>query len=119
MSIDFKLDDNHDITISDFDFQFVDGADALVQRLLIKLRTYKNEWFLDTTFGIPYHQDILGKSKDVKFIESIFKNAILEDSEVKQLVEFDMTYISLTRQLTITFTAERLSGEEINFSEVV
>lgn len=119
MSIDFKLDEVGDIEFSDFDFQLVDEDSALSQRLLIKLRTYRGEWFLDTTFGIPYHQDILGKGVNIKLIESIFKAAILADSEVKSLLEITLDYNEITRSLTLAFKAEKFSGEELDFNEVI
>ena len=39
----------------------VEGAEQVRQQLLIKLKLWRGEWFLDTEFGTPYLQQILGK----------------------------------------------------------
>ena len=39
-------------------------SENLAQRLLIRLRTFRGEWFLDENLGIDYFGQILGKNRN-------------------------------------------------------
>lgn len=116
---DFLLDITGDMDLTNFDFSLITSTDELAQRILIKLRTYKGELFHNTLFGIPYYQDILGKNRDLGTIESILKQAIVEESYVKKLLEFSMDYVAGSRTLTVSFLAELFTDEELEVNEVI
>ena len=69
--MDIKLDLNP-ISPSYGDAVFKNGAltkedvtqpftENVGQRLRLRLLTFEGEWFLDTTYGVPYFQRILGR----------------------------------------------------------
>lgn len=75
--------------------------ETIAQRLRIKLRTFMGEWFLDTTVGVPYYQDILGvKNPDLGVIASIFRRQLLADPDVDSVPRLDLT-LNSDRSLSV------------------
>lgn len=85
-------------------------ADVVGQRLLILLRTFKGEWFLDTEYGIPYFQSILGMKTSKSAVDLIFQKAILAENGVRELTFFESTFVN--RQYSMTFRVKVTTGEE-------
>jgi hypothetical protein len=81
---------------------------TIAQRLKIRLLTYQNEWFYDTTYGIPYFQSILAKKTTKANVDLIFQQAILSEPGVKQIVTFTSTLIN--RQYSLTFSVKVVDG---------
>ena len=117
---DFKLDPvTGDLDLSTGDLQFVTGADAVAQHLLIRLRFYRAEWFLDTRVGIPYYSQILVKNPNLAAIRTTYRQAILSTPGVETLERMDLEFDAATRELALDFSA-KLLGETVarDFSEV-
>jgi len=116
---DFALDVNRDIDISRDDLYFVTGADAVAQHLLIRLRFFKAEWFLDQRVGIPFYTQVFVKNPNLAAIQTTFRRAIVSTSGVDTLERIDVDLDTPTRELTIQFSA-KLAGETVarDFSEV-
>ena len=108
---DIKLDDNNDIAIENNDIVLITAVDEVRQRLLVNLRTFKGEWFLDLEMGIPYYQDILKKNIDINVIETILKDAILASPGVLELLDFSLELDNSNRHLDVNFTARASEGE--------
>lgn len=73
--------------------QLVTGAAYTRQSIGIRLRFFLGEWFLDTSQGIPYYQNILKKlpAKGKAQVDSIFIDAILGAPTVNSLLSFTST----------------------------
>lgn len=84
-------------------------VDTVRQRLFIMLRTFLGEWFMDTTHGIPYFQDILGMKNTKSRIDLIFQQKILAENGVKEIVQFDSTFVN--REYSLTFKVRVNTGE--------
>ena len=62
MAYDIALNTaNNDLVIKNNDLILIDNAERIAQQVLITLRFWLNEWFLDTRQGIPYLEYILVK----------------------------------------------------------
>lgn len=85
-------------------------VDVVGQRLLILLKTFKGEWFLDTEYGIGYFQSILGMKTNKSAVDLIFQKAILAENGVKELTFFESTFVN--RQYSMTFRVKVTTGEE-------
>lgn len=85
-------------------------VDVVAQRLFILLRTFEGEWFLDTEYGIPYFQSILGKKTSKSAVDLIFQREILAENGVKELTFFESTFVN--RQYSLTFRVKVTSGDE-------
>ncbi len=116
MTIDLKLDSNHDLAIENFDLVLISGVDQVIQKIDIRLRFFLGEWFLDTSVGLPYHRNVLKKDFDVGILESSFKAQILGTNGVDSLSEFDIS-LDNSRRLIVTFKVfileEEVEGEII------
>jgi hypothetical protein len=109
--IDIKLDTTtHDLDLSTLDLQFVDGLDYIAQKLKIRLWFLLGEWFLDTTEGVPYFEEILVKTPDISKIETILKSTILETDGVTEMLIFNTTFDRALRKFTVTFTVNTIYG---------
>jgi hypothetical protein len=107
---DLALDDSHDLRISAFDLVLLDGAESVRQQLLIKLKLWRGEWFLDTEFGTPYLQSILGKQLTLSGALAALRQSILEVSGVRSIQELIYNYSAQQRTLSVTFTADTPFG---------
>lgn len=106
MANDIALDPvEHDISIKNFDLRILAGADAVRQNILVKLRLFVGEWFLDTEAGTPYLEQILGKRISLAGSIAAIRASILEVDGVDAITEFSYTFDRAQRRLTYNFTA--------------
>ena len=79
------------------------------QRLLILLRTWMNEWFLDTTYGVPWAQRIIAVKQTSKAsTDLILQQKVLSDAGVKEIISWDSTFVN--RKYTLTFQVKVVDG---------
>lgn len=78
-------------------------ADVVAQRLRIALYTFYGEWFLDTTIGVPYMQQVFSKVRKKSTIDLIFQGIIVADEGVIELVTF-FSEIDKARGYVLTFS---------------
>lgn len=110
--MDIKLNREHDLEFDGNDLKLTSTeSESLAQRLIVKLRTFQGEWFLDVNEGIGYYQSILGKNRAKETIDLIFKNAILSEPEVVNIISFESS-ISPQRVYQLRFKVRSLNGDE-------
>lgn len=81
------------------DLVFVNGVcpttdyftDAVAQRVFILLRTFETEWYLNTTTGIPYLQQILGKKISKTAVDRIIQQKVLAEEGVASIERYTST----------------------------
>ena len=79
------------------------------QRLKILLLTYQNEWFFDTSYGVPYYQRLLGiKQTSKAAIDLIFNQKILSEPGVKEITYFKSTFVN--RAYSLEFRVKVVDG---------
>lgn len=115
--IDLALDSSHDIYLTDYEPTMSAGIDQVRQRLLVRLKLFMGEWYLDEEAGLPYYKDVLTASPKLALVEAVFRKEILSLPEIEALTAFEMTYDGSARQLGIDFTAISSEGE-VTISEV-
>ena len=86
------------------------------QRLQIKLRTYKGEWWLDTDYGIPYRDTgdgkaIIGKGFTQRDIDALYISAIREDKDVQSIEYFISEYDPVYRDYKVSFEVRALDKQ--------
>lgn len=103
--IGFKLDETtNDIVSSGGKITLLSTVqEAVRQRLDIKFNTFRGEWFLDTTYGMPYLQNIVGKAPPKSTIDAIYISEINNDPEVIKIVYFDSLFDNSTRKYSTNF----------------
>lgn len=102
--VDIALHANdHDILIKDGDFLLIDNAERVAQQIKVKLLTFLGEWFLDTTWGVPYLEYILVKQPNQELIKQILSEQILSIDDVKSLNALELDYQVKVRTLIINY----------------
>lgn len=86
-----------------------DSADVVAQRLFILLRTWRAEWFLDTTYGVPY-ESILGMKVSKTRVDRILQSKILEEQGVAEMVSWSSEIEPSTRVYTCRFQVRTTFG---------
>lgn len=103
--LDIALDSNGDLDVSTLDMRLIDKADRVRQQLKIKLQLWRGEWFLDTEFGTPYLQSILGKQLTLSGAITALKKSILEVDGVQRIDAFTYSFNRESRTLSVSFEA--------------
>lgn len=113
---DFLLDKTtKDLDLSSFDIKLTTEEDgqSLEQRLEIKLSFFLEEWFLNTNFGIPYFQKILGQKISKSGVDKILKDQILATPDVDSIEEFVSSLDKSRRSYAVTSLRVKGSTGEI------
>lgn len=109
--MDLKLDDNGDLEIgNDGDLILIDGIDSIAQHLLISLKFFRGEWFLDLRIGFPYFEEVLRKAPDLNVVRLLFREAILATEGVLAVTDLALDYDGTTRGLSVSFRAQTSEG---------
>jgi hypothetical protein len=75
-------------------------AEAVGQHTRQRLKTYDGEWFLDTTAGVTWLTDILGRRYDPSLAEAVIKAEILDTDAVTEITSFSVRFNYETRDLS-------------------
>lgn len=110
--LDLAINNDGDLEVKNYDLQVVDSLDQTIQELIIRLRFFLGEWFLDIEAGIPYYQDFFVKAPNQIRIESILKNEILDTPGILELTSFKTEFDDPIRQYSVEFGA---TADEGNF----
>jgi len=84
---------------------------AVAQRLFIRLRTFKGEWFFNTTYGVPYFQRVFRKTNKAA-VDAIFQDQILSENGVKRITQFSSTLDVANRKYSLNFRVLTTDGQE-------
>lgn len=91
------------------DYTTQSRVDLVAQRLRIRLLTWREEWFLDTSYGVPYWS-FLGKKVKKSSVDLIFQREILAENGVKELTFFESTFRN--RKYSLAFRVKVATGDE-------
>lgn len=108
-----------DIDLSGHRLNIVDGDDAIHQQVLIRLKFFLEEWFLDERVGIPYYRDILVRNPNLDLIRTIYKTAILETPGVTSVDRMTLDIDTPSRTLNLYFSATLDSGAVLTFDPFI
>ncbi len=108
--LDLKLNSIHDLDVSTGDLVLIDGAESVRQQLLFKLKLWRGEWFLDTDFGTPYLQEILGKGLTLSGALAALRKSILEVLDVSKINSLTYKFNSTNRTLNVDFSCSTTFG---------
>lgn len=97
--------------------ELVEGIDAVLQRVMIRVRFVMGEWFLDTRLGVPYFQRVLVASPDLRAIQVLFERVFLSVPEVRAVVGVRLTLDRTIRRLRVDgFTLVLGDGTKVRTS---
>lgn len=114
------IENDNNLEVSAFDLRVVSGSLYVANKLRIRLKTFRGEWFLNTNVGLPYFEEIFKKNPNLDLISDLYIQEILGTTGVSQIVPGTFILDLLpSRRLEIAFTAELDSGELVEITEVV
>lgn len=115
---DIKLNNNGDIDVTDNKLVLLtDPLDCLKQRLTIRLKTFREEWFLNRNAGLPYFQTIFTKAASKSLVDSLFRGYILETNGVRRVTEFTSVKDDANRTYTLSFKATTEDGQVLTIKD--
>ena len=79
----------------------VRDAEAVGQHVRQRLMTFEGEWFLDTTAGVMWLQEIMGQPENLPLAEGVIKAEILDTDGVTAITDFSIRYFRGNRQLDV------------------
>lgn len=117
---DFALDQSTgDLLLVNGSATLVDGADAVGQRMYVKLRTFQGEYFLNQRAGFPYHDRILIRGANEADLYQIYQSGLVSIPGVESVDKLDIDFgDSDDRTLRVTSNATTTEGEVSLTAEV-
>lgn len=113
MSYDLQLDrETHDLVIDagTGDIQIIEGARRVAQQIKVTLLLFLGEWFLDTSFGMPYLDSIMVKNPRFGTLHAVFRAKIADVPGVTRVRSLSFDFNRATRGLSVSFEAETTEG---------
>lgn len=87
------------------DFALTETLDEKVaQRLVVRLRTYVNTWFLDLDYGVDWFGKVFGKGRSRLAVDTLLKTEILKELYVNNIISYQSTLVG--RQYSATFSVK-------------
>lgn len=100
---DLKLDSTNDLIIAEGDLTLTTTrTEMAAQTLGITLKTFKGEWFLNTNFGTPYLQEIIGVARKKETVDRIFLSQIANNRFVDNINSYTSSFDRDERYYTMT-----------------
>jgi hypothetical protein len=88
---------------------YVNNAAAVAQAIQTGLTLFQGDWFGDTSAGMPWRTDVLGKYTKNDYDMAI-KSQILATTGVLSITSYSSTYDPAARKLTVSASAESIYG---------
>ena len=102
--------ETNDLIIENNDFVFIDNSDFVKQMLKVNLQTFLGEVFTNLSIGTPYFQTIFTKAVNLRQVEAVIKDVILDTVGVLNLSFFELDYDNEIRKLIVNFAVETMEG---------
>ncbi len=104
MAYDLAMDmSSGDLALHGRDLVLVDNAERIAQQIVITLKFWLGEWFLDTTEGVPYLEYILVKNPNMAHIRQIFLEALEQIEGITSVDSLELELDAENRQLYVTY----------------
>lgn len=111
MALDLALANDGDLALDLLGrARMIGGADRVRQQVKVTLLAFLGEWFLDTTFGVPYFEEVLVKNPDRSAIEAVLRSRILDVPGVTRVGRLALDVERTLRALRVSFEAETIEG---------
>lgn len=116
-AMDLALDQDGDLAFSGGDLVLITGAEEVAQRIRIRLRLFRGEWFLDEGAGVPYFERILGAKLGRQGLVSIVREELRRVQGVASIESLSAEIEG--RRARITFRVTTNAGEVAEGAEEI
>jgi hypothetical protein len=83
---------------------------AVAQAVQTRLLLYTGEWFIDTSDGMPWRTDVLGKYTKQAY-DTVMKQRVLGTPGVRAILDYVSSFDGNTRILSYSFTLDTIYGQ--------
>ncbi|MBQ7445903.1 MAG: hypothetical protein IJS71_08245 [Clostridia bacterium] len=104
---DLLLNANGDLDLSTGDAQIIDD---IAQAILVRLRWHKGEWPINTDYGVPYFDNILGQKYNETYITQDIFDVFSEIVGLRTVNSLDIKKVK--RGVFIKFSVTGDNGRE-------
>ncbi len=108
----------YDIEFENGQLQTVDCIEEIAIRYLFGLNVYLGENYVDTTYGVDYHNNVFGHSTDDTVTIDELKAAIIDTRGNNSLDSFSLEKVEGTRTAQLNAQARTTQGE-INLTTTI
>lgn len=117
---DLELDvTSHDLRIENGDIFLLNSEAKLArQRVAINLLFFREEWFLNLDYGVPYFQTILKKGATKLLVDNIIKQTIRDSYRISDIISFN-SIIEDESYIVTLFEATTTDGEVVSITNQV
>lgn len=101
---------------SEGNIKTIDGLESLIENIDQRLKLFKNKYFMDTTAGVPYLEEILKKPVDPGLVASILNAEIMKEPEVTGIGAVETSLDPDTREFSYRAEIQSIFGNfEVTF----
>ncbi|SHI61668.1 hypothetical protein SAMN02745671_01163 [Anaerovibrio lipolyticus DSM 3074] len=100
----------NDLILQDRDLMVIDNAERVAQQIVIQLRFFYGEWFLDTSDGVPYFEYVLVKNPNLNHVRQVIREAIEKVPEVSKINYIKLNFDKVNRVLYVSYEVETEYG---------
>lgn len=114
MAWDLKLSETtNDLQFDRSEISTTDSKQELLrQRISITIKTWLEEWFWNSKFGIPYRQVLFSQKISKEQVDAIFLSTVTSFDEVIYIQEFTSEVNTATRTYDLLFHVYTDQGED-------
>lgn len=102
--MDIYFDENHDMVLDGNDIRFTKSDEDVKQRLTIRLQFLLEEWFLNTSSGLPYTQVFFEQGTSIEDIYIYFRDEIKNTEGVEKINRLELTPNTRNKSLLVETT---------------
>jgi hypothetical protein len=114
--VDLALDPaDDDLLVSDGLLALVRGADAVAQRLRLRLALVRGSWFLDLGEGVPFLERVLIKGVNLDEVAALLRTEALKEPEIRDAV-VTVSLTAATRSAVARVSATLVDGVRVETS---
>jgi hypothetical protein len=93
------------------------GAEALAQKLRVRLGLAQGDWFMDRRVGVPYYTDVMGK-QPAGAAEALLRGVIMTCPGVAALESFTLTR-NTDRRARLSFAVRSVTGDIVTVNDFI
>lgn len=97
---------------------YLKGSDAIAQKVITRLRSFKRDWFLDIDAGVDWIQLLGSRNSEDRILREV-ERIIVSTEGVLQLTAISIKTDRLKRSATIYASYKDVYGTESEFNEAL
>lgn len=109
--LDRRLDEDGDIYVGQNGSEGIGGVEGVAQLIMIALRLFREEWFLNLDKGMPWFQEILGEKFNEPLVRRRINEVVLAVPGVASILSLSLAFTATSRSLAIRLTVRTVFGD--------